>query len=655
MTTQTPAPGLDLSWVDPDVRPQDDFFAHVNGRWLDEHEIPADRSRDGAFLVLRDLSEERVRRIVEEQPAGTRIGDLFASFMDAERLERLGAAPLDDDLGPILEAGDPDELAAVLGRLERSGVPGLIRSYVNNDARDTTRYIVWFTQGGLGLPDESYYREEAHAGTLAAYRDHVGRMLELASVPDRMGVDAASAADRIVAVETRIATHHWDVVAFRDAERSYNLRALDDLDREAPGFPWTPWIEAAGGSRDSFAEIVVRQPDFIAAAAALWRELPLDDWRLWTAWRVVDARAPYLSRAFVDADFDFRGRVLTGTPELRDRWKRGVAVVEMFLGEEVGREYVARHFPPRNRERMDELVGHLLAAYRVRITDLEWMTPDTRARALEKLEKFTPKIGYPDSWRDYSGFRVDAGDLLGNIRRGYAHEQAYELAKLGGPVDRGEWHMTPQTVNAYYNPVLNEIVFPAAILQPPFFDADADDAVNYGAIGAVIGHEIGHGFDDQGSKYDGDGNLHDWWTAADRAAFEERTAALISQYDAFTPRGLDPSRYRVNGAFTVGENIGDLGGLGIALAAYELANAGAEPPVIDGTSGVHRVLWSWATVWRTKVRDEEAIRLLAIDPHSPAEFRCNGVVRNLDAFHEEFGVREGDDLWLAPERRVRIW
>lgn len=399
---------------------------------------------------------------------------------------------------------------------------------------------------------------------------------------------------------------------------------------------------------------MVRQPDYLSAFAAIWAGESLADWKDWARWRVVHARAGFLTDALVAEDFDFYGRTLSGTEAIRDRWKRGVSLVESLMGEALGKLYVARHFPPGHKARMDELVANLREAYRVSISDLEWMTPETRRRALAKLDKFTAKIGYPPKWRDYSALQVRRDDLYGNYRRGYAHSYDHELAKLGGPVDRDEWFMTPQTVNAYYNPGMNEIVFPAAILQPPFFDADADDAANYGGIGAVIGHEIGHGFDDQGAKYDGDGNLVDWWTDADRDEFGKRTAALIEQYEAYSPKGLDPEHH-VNGAFTVGENIGDLGGLSIALLAYRLSLGGKEAPVINGLTGVQRVFFGWAQVWRTKSRTAEAIRRLATDPHSPPEFRCNGVVRNIEEFYDAFGVTPADELYLEPEARVRIW
>ncbi len=650
----SPRSGIDLSYLDAGARPQDDLFGHVNGRWLTDYDIPADRATDGAFRLLADRAEEQVRDLITTAsgPVGSdaqRIGDLYASFMDTARVDAVGLAPLLAELALVSDAADAAALAAVLGGLQRTGVGGGAGAYVDTDSKDSTRYLLHFTQSGLGLPDESYYREPAHAAVLAAYPEHIARMLSLV-----FGGDQSETAARIVALETKLAAAHWDVVKRRDADLSYNLRRFSDLADEAPGFNWAGWLSAVGTSTDVVAEVVVRQPDFLVAFAALWATEPLEDWQAWLSWRLISGRAPILTDELIAENFAFYGRLLSGTEEIRDRWKRGVGLVEGLMGDAVGKLYVDRHFPPAHKARMDELVANLREAYRVSITNLEWMTPETRQRALAKLDKFTPKIGYPARWRDYSALVIDAGDLYGNYLRGQAVEHDRELAKLGSEVDRDEWFMTPQTVNAYYNPGMNEIVFPAAILQPPFFDADADDAANYGGIGAVIGHEIGHGFDDQGAKYDGDGNLVDWWTDADRAEFGLRTKALIEQYEAFSPRALEASHH-VNGAFTVGENIGDLGGLSIALLAYELSLGGAEAPVIDGLTGVQRVYFGWAQVWRTKSRDAEAIRRLAVDPHSPPEFRCNGVIRNIDSFYEAFDVSTSDELYLEPAERVRIW
>jgi putative endopeptidase len=655
--------GIDLSYVDSAARPQDDLFGHVNGRWLADYEIPADRATDGAFRTLFDRAEEQVHDLIA-QAAGSnpapdtdeqRIGDLYASFIDEDTVARVGLAPLHEELKAIDDAPDTTALAEVVGRLQRAGVGGGAGVYVDTDSKDSSRYLLHVSQSGLGLPDEAYYRDEQHAEILAAYPRHIAAMFAL--VYGGSTDDHADTAARIVALESKLAAAHWDVVKRRDADLTYNLRKLADLPDEAPGFDWSGWVQALGSSTDAAAELVVRQPDYLTAFAALWASEDIEDWRRWLRWRVIHARAAVLTDDVVAEDFAFYGRTLTGAEQNRDRWKRGVAFVGMMMGDAVGRLYVERYFPPEAKARMDVLVDNLRKAYRVSIESLDWMTPETRQRALVKLDKFAAKIGYPKRWRDYSTLRADRADLYGNFLRGNAVNYDRELAKLGSPVDRDEWFMTPQTVNAYYNPGMNEIVFPAAILQPPFFDAQADDAANYGGIGAVIGHEIGHGFDDQGAKYDGDGNLVDWWTDDDRAEFGARTKALIEQYDAFIPRQLSahPGSPHVRGAFTVGENIGDLGGLSIALLAYQLSLNGEQPPIIDGLSGLQRVLFGWAQVWRTKSRDAEAIRRLATDPHSPPEFRCNGVVRNVDAFYQAFDVAQSDALYLDPAQRVRIW
>ena len=650
--------GIDLEWVDDAVRVQDDLFAHVNGKWLDTHEIPDDRSVDGAFHVLRDRAEENVRDIITvcakaDPPSGSdaqKIGDLFGSFMDTDHIEALGIGPIRGEIEAIEAVASTDELSGRIGRLQRHGVGGLFGFYVDTDAKQSDRYLVHVVQSGLGLPDESYYRDDNHAETREAYRDHVSRMFALAGYDD-----ADQRATTVLNLETAIAGHHWDVVRRRDADLTYNLFSLGEFDSLASGFNLHEWFGGLGTVGDvTFAEVVVSQPSFIDDVTTLFAESPLEHWKTWLTWRLLHSAASYLSSDFVDENFAFYGRTLTGAETIRDRWKRGVGFVEGAMGFAVGKLYVEEHFPPEAKARMDELIANLVAAYRQNISDLPWMTPSTRERALVKLEKFTPKIGYPAQWRDYSALSVDRGDLIGNYARAASFENEREFSKIGSPVDRDEWFMTPQTVNAYYNPGMNEIVFPAAILQPPFFDPDADDAANYGGIGAVIGHEIGHGFDDQGAKYDGDGNLVDWWSDADRTEFSKRTKALIEQYGDFTPEGLD-DKYKVNGEFTIGENIGDLGGLSIALVAYRLATEGTEPPVIDELTGIQRVFYSWAQIWRTKTRDAEAIRRLSIDPHSPPEFRCNGVVRNIDAFYDAFDVAEGDELFLPDVDRVRIW
>lgn len=672
MTSELTRPsGIDLSYLDEGVRVQDDLFAHVNGKWLAEHQIPADRAVDGAFRALYDQAELDVQAIIQNAAAADaepgsearKIGDLYSSFMDTDAVAAAGLAPIAAELAAIAEVADKRAFAALLGRLQRTGVGGAVAVFVDTDDKDSNRYLAHVTQSGIGLPDESYYRQDEFAEIRAKYIAHIGRMFALAAAdPQVAGLlpdELDTVGERVFALERKLAAGHWDVVRRRDAELRYNLTTFAALAADNPEFDWAAWTSALtegveGAGSELFAESVVRQPDYLRTFARLWADEPLADWQAWAAWRVLRSRAPYLTEAVVEENFDFYGRTLTGAEENRERWKRGVTLVQDLLGEAVGKLYVAEHFPPEAKARMVELVANLQEAYRRNIAELEWMGQDTRVAALAKLEKFTPKIGYPDKWRDYSGVTIDPADLVGNYRRGYAAEHDRDLRKLGGPVDRDEWFMTPQTVNAYYNPGMNEIVFPAAILRPPFFDMNADDAANYGGIGAVIGHEIGHGFDDQGAKYDGDGNMVDWWTDEDRAEFGKRTKALIDQYDVLSPKDL-PDEHTVNGQFTIGENIGDLGGLSIALAAYQISLGGADAPVIDGLTGLQRVFYGWAQVWRTKARAEEAIRRLATDPHSPPEFRCNAVVRNIDSFHEAFGVQPGDALYLEPAERVKIW
>jgi putative endopeptidase len=654
MTDQGTASGIDTSELDPAVRPQDDLFRHVNGKWIARTEIPADKARWGSFYLLAEESEKAVREIILEAQSAAeaseerKFGDLYASFLDEERVEQLGATPLAADLATVDGVTSIPALLGTLGRLERSGVAGAFQLYVDNDPGNPERYLVFVEQGGLGLPDESYYREEKFASIREAYLAFQTRMFGLAGF-----TDAAPRAQRVFDVETELAGHHWDNVKSRDSEKAYNLKTWGQLSALAAGADLHLWLDGLDAPAGAFDEVVVRQPSFVTGLAEMLTADRLDGWRDWLRWQVIRSSAAYLSGAFVEANFDFYGRTLSGTPQIRDRWKRGVSLVEGALGEAVGRIYVERHFKPSAKLSMDTLVGHLVEAYRQSITELDWMTDETRGRALEKLDKFTPKIGYPVKWRDYSKLSIDAGNLIANVRATNEFEFHRELGKIGNPLDRDEWFMTPQTINAYYNPGFNEIVFPAAILQAPFFDENRDAAANFGAIGAVIGHEIGHGFDDQGSKYDGDGLLIDWWTEEDRAAFEERTKSLIEQFDALAPQQVP--EHRVNGALTIGENIGDLGGLSIAWRAYLLSLAGAEAPVIDGMTGAQRFFLSWAQAWQMKARDAEVIRLLSIDPHSPNEFRCNQIVSNIDEFYTAFGVTEGDDLWLEPEKRVSIW
>lgn len=654
--------GIDTAELDPQVRPQDDLFRHVTGKWMARTEIPEDKARYGSFVILAENAEDAVKDIITKLPApvpglitgGTeaeeqKLAALYASFMDEERVNQLGAAPIAAELAQAAEISSVPELIRVVAELERKGLGGFFGMFVDNDPGDPSRYIVFVMQGGIGLPDESYYRDEQFAQVREKYVDHIARMLELAQAPG----DAAENARLAYELEQRIAAVHWDRVASRDIQKLYNLRTFAQLQELTPSFDWRTYLAAMGAPEAAFAEVVAAQPDAIQGITSLLTETELPAWRAWLSWAIVRGSAALLSTEIAAANFEFYGTVLSGQPKQRERWRRGVSFVEGAMGEAVGRQYVARHFREEAKAEMDELVRNLIAAYRDSISNLTWMSEETKQRALNKLAKFTPKIGYPVKWRDYSALAVDAGDLLGNQQRVAEFEFQRELGKVGKPIDRDEWFMTPQTVNAYYNPGFNEIVFPAAILQPPFFSAQWDAAANYGAIGAVIGHEIGHGFDDQGSQYDGDGRLENWWTDADRQAFEDRTKALIAQYNVLSPEGADGQT--VNGELTIGENIGDLAGLEIAWKAYQRSLAGAEAPVLDGLSGAERFFYAWAQAWQLKSRPEETVRLLTIDPHSPAEFRCNQIVRNLAAFHETFGTQPGDKLWLDPAERVTIW
>ncbi|MBK0419796.1 peptidase M13 [Leucobacter sp. CSA1] len=663
MSNAAPVSGIDTAELDPAIRPQDDLFRHVNGRWIERTEIPADKARYGSFAVLAENAEEAVRDIImsTEAPAAglieggadaeaDKVAALYASFMDVECVDALGAQPVAADIERALAVGSVPELVALVAELERQGLGGFFGMGVDNDPGDPSRYIVFVMQGGIGLPDESYYREEQFAELREQYRAHIARMLGLVGIAEGEAEHLSALAYDL---ESRIASHHWDNVASRDIQKLYNLRTFTELQQITPALDWKAYLSAMGAPEAAFAEVVAGQPDALEGLASLLVDDELEAWRAWLVWSIVRGSAALLSQQISRANFDFYGTALTGATEQRDRWRRGVSFVEGAMGEAVGRLYVERHFDETAKTEMDGLVEHLIEAYRESIERLDWMGEETKRRALEKLDRFTPKIGYPVKWRDYSALAVDAGDLVGNSRRVAEVEFGRELGKVGKPIDRDEWFMTPQTVNAYYNPGFNEIVFPAAILQPPFFDKRADAAANFGAIGAVIGHEIGHGFDDQGSRYDGEGRLTDWWTEADRAAFEQRTKALIGQYNALSPEGADGQT--VNGELTIGENIGDLSGLEIAWKAYLRSLGGAESPVIDGLTGAERFFLSWAQAWQQKSRPAEVVRLLTIDPHSPNEFRCNQIVRNLAAFHEAYGTKPGDELWLDPEQRVSIW
>ena len=655
--TSTMPSGIELANFDRTVKPQDDFYRWVNGTWLETKEIPADKSNYGSFTKLHDEAQVQLRTIIEESAAakaaeGTdeqKVGDFYASFMNVEQVNTLGAKPLKADLARIDAMTSTADIAALHGYLARINVDSIFGSFVYQDAKQPDVYTIYFSQGGLGLPDRDYYLDadnEKFASIRKAYVAHIEKMLTMAGV-----ANAAAGAKKIMALETKMAEAHWTKVDSRNISKTYNKYALADLEALTPNFSWPAMFTTAGIDTSTFDSIIVSQPSTFTAMSDLIGSVPLSTWKTYYKWHMISDAAPFLSQEFVAENFAFYGSTLRGTPENQPRWKRGVQAVEGSLGEVLGRIYVKRHFPPAAKARMEVLVNNLNKAYEQSIKELDWMTPATKEKALEKLSKFTTKIGYPDEWKDYSALTVEADDLYGNMKRSAMVETQRQIDKLGGPIDKGEWFMTPQTVNAYYNPVANEIVFPAAILQPPFFDFEADPAVNYGGIGAVIGHEIGHGFDDQGSKFDGDGVLSNWWTDEDRAAFDKLGKQLVEQYNAYEP--LDG--YTVNGELTLGENIGDLGGITIAYEAYKLSLEGQPAPVIDGFTGTQRVMIGWAQVWRRLYREEALIERVKTDPHSPSEFRANGALVNMPAFHEAFNTKPGDAMWKAPEERVQIW
>ena len=642
--------GINTSFMDPSIRPQDDLFRHFSGTWLDTYEIPADRASDGVSRELYDIAEVQVRQIIESASGSDeaqKISDLFKSFMDTDGIKSRGLSPLSSELAEIDAITDLSSFISTMGRLELGGIGGIFGAAVYADPMKSDTNIFHMGQGGISLPDESYYREEQFAPIREAFVDHLTKMGALANVP--------LMAAEILALETEIASHHWDQVKDRDATLTYNKTSRAELAALAPNFDWDLWAASAGIPSIAFDDLNIHEPSFFSGISGMLADFDArrDVWVSWLKWQLITSNAAYLTDDIVQQNFAFYGTTLSGTPQIRERWKRGVSLVQGSLGEAIGKVYVGLYFPEEAKKAMLELVDYLTKAYELSIKDLPWMSEATKAKALEKLAKFTPKIGYPDKWRDYSTLEIKADDLIGNLQRiaAFGHKEAVD--KIGKPVDRDEWHMTPQTVNAYYNPMMNEIVFPAAILQPPFFDMTVDIAANYGGIGSVIGHEIGHGFDDQGSKYDGDGNMVDWWIDSDREAFEKLTSQLIAQYDALSPAATPD--IHVNGAFTVGENIGDLSGLEIAYKAYKLALNGAEAPVIDGWTGDQRFFLSYAQAWRGKNRPEEVRRRIATDPHSPDEFRCNQIVRNLSSFYQAFDVTPDDAMWLDPSERVRIW
>lgn len=683
--------GIDASAFSSVIKPASDFYRYVNGPWIDSYALPADHARYGSFNKLSEDAELHLREILEDDDAPCSLSrTVYNAFLDTDALEEAGIKPILANLKAIDDAPDKAALHATLGTLSVSGGPGLIGMAVYSDPGNAGTNVAHLFQGGLGLPDEGYYREERFHAVREAYVTMVSQLLHLAGYSPSPS-QALDDARRFLDVETRIAKNHWDNVSSRDEDKTYNPYDWDQLVQALDGFDFAEWVDAWQAAYDAsetartlpvnlhdvLSHTIVHQPSFITGIAAFWKSASLDDLKLWARVHELIGWSTYLNAAFDQAHFDFYGRTLHGTTEQRKRWRRAVSLVDGVCGEDVGREYVRRHFPAASKERMEKLVGNLIAAYRASISASDWLGEETKAKALEKLGKFEAKIGYTDHWRDYTALSIHEGDgLLDIMRAANRYENGYELGKAGKPVDKDEWLMTPQTVNAYYEPTLNVIVFPAAILQPPFFDPQAEDAANYGGIGAVIGHEIGHGFDDQGSKYDGDGRLHDWWTQQDRANFEQRTHALIEQFNAFTPlqlvekyeaAGKPAQAPHVNGALTIGENIGDLGGVNIALKAYALSLGAADgsdtavrealqhAPVMDGFTGVQRFFLSYAQIWRSKTRNELAEQFLQIDPHSPAEFRVNGIVRNVDLFYDAFGVQPSDAMWLDPSERVRIW
>lgn len=673
MSTATDFPHIDTS-----VQPQEDLNLHVNGAWLASAEIPDDLDAYGSFLELRDKAEADVRAILEEAAAaaGTqgasldpefgevqqRIGTFYAAFMDADRVEQLKLEPIRASLDQIDEVSTPGELIRLSAAWQRRGVDSVLMAGVVRDAGNPERELLHLAQSGLGLPDESYYREEAYGAILTKYQQHVSRFLAQAGVQD-----PETAAEDVVDLEKTLAEAHWDRVTVRDAQKRYNLFSRQQAEELMPLLAEA--VSGWGLSDTQDAELVVSQPDVLPAFQTALTELSLETWKHWLRLQLLRWAAPLLHSEMVEEHFDFYSKTLNGVPELKERWKRGVAFTNGHLGEDVAQIYVARHYPPQAREAMDELIAALIEAYHRSISNLDWMGEQTRAKALEKLATFTPKIGYPATWTDYSAVEVRGDDVVGNAARAAEAEWDRDLEKIDDGPDPDEWHMTPQTVNAYYHPLENVICFPAAILQLPFFSAERDMAQNFGAIGAVIGHEIGHGFDDQGSRYGADGSLTDWWTEEDREAFEQRTEKLVNQYNPLSPTVLE-DEHTVNGELTLGENIGDLGGIGIAHRAYKLWLAAkqqdksitdvedspeTDDDVVDGLTGDQRFFYAWAQSWRQIIRPERALTLLSIDPHAPAEFRATQPVKNIDAFHEAFGTTQGDGMYLAPEERVTIW
>ena len=646
--------GVDIKGMNRDVKPGDDFFEYVNGSWAKNTPIPADRSNFGVFHGLRDLSEARVRKLVEAYAPGNpatdgdaaKIAAIYRGFMDEAAIEKLGAAPIKSQLDAIRDIKDKRGMATLMGQANGQFGGSFFGMNVGDDQRDPDRYTLYMGQSGLGLGDRQMYLEDKFAPQRERYQQYVAQVLQLAGW-DKPAEHAAA----IMAMEKRIAEAHWTRAESRDRDKTYNPVEMTNLEAFAPGFPWADYFNAGGVAQSP--RVVMRQNTAIPKIAAVFNDTSLDTLKAWAAFQLVDEAAPLLSKPFVDARFDFRDKFMSGQPEQRERWKRGVAIAEASMGEAIGRDYVGLYFPADAKVKMDALVANVKAAMGARLEKLDWMGPETKREAFAKLQNFGLKIGYPDKWRDYSGLEIRNGDVVGNALRSRAFEWDYRRKRLGGPVDELEWGMTPQTVNAYYNSVKNEIVFPAAILQPPFFDPNADDAVNYGSIGGVIGHEIIHGFDDQGRKSDGEGVLRDWWGKDDAAKFEVQAAKLGGQYESYVFPQL-PGMH-INGRVAMGENIGDLGGLTISLEAYRRSLDGKPAPVIDGFTGEQRLFMGWAQVWRTLWRDDALRQQLVNGPHSPGQIRAFAPLRNIDAWYDAFDVKPGDKLYIKPEDRVRIW
>ncbi len=643
--------GLFLENIDTEFKPQDDFYRYTNGKWLERTEIPADKSNYGAFTILADKAREDVQKIIDnaatqDSKEAKQLANLYASFMDTEAIEQLGTAVLEPLLAKIDAIDSKQGMVDYFAQSLRDGMHAPFSFYIDTDSKNPQRYISYFYQSGLGLPDRDYYFRDDEKSILVRneYVSHIAKMYDLAGWPN-----GEKAAQEIMALETEIAEGHWTRVENRNRDKTYNLYTQATLQDMAPEINWESILANVGMA--DFNVLVVRNPSYFSYVSKLIAAKDLSLWQEYARWQVLNTYSNVLPAAIDAQNFAFYGTVLKGTEQQEERWKRAVNTVNAVLGEQVGKLYVAEHFPPEAKQRMVTLVENLREAYRVSILALDWMGEETKQKAIEKLAKFRPKIGYPDQWKDYSGLTIVANDLFGNTLRANQFEFDREVGKLGGPVNRDEWFMTPQTVNAYYNPGMNEIVFPAAILQPPFFDLNADDAVNYGAIGGVIGHEMGHGFDDQGAKSDGDGVLQNWWTEQDLNEFKERTSQLVAQYSDFTV--LDGEH--INGELTLGENIGDLGGLTIAYKAYQLSLNGNQGKEMDNFSANQRFFLGWAQVWARKYRDEALLQRLITDPHSPSEFRTNGVVRNIPEFYNAFNVNEGDKLYLPAEQRVKIW